>query len=58
VAGVVALMRSVNSRLTPAQVREVLMATARPVDFEGSRALRAMDAAAAVRQAAAMVAAQ
>ncbi len=52
-AGVVALMRSVNPKLTPAQCREILMATARPVTFEGARAPRSVDAAAAVKRAAA-----
>ena len=56
-AAIVALLRSANPRLTPAQIREILMSTARPYKFEGSRAPRAVDAAAAVRAAAEMAAA-
>ncbi len=50
-AAIVALMRSVNPRLTPAQCKQLLMSTARPVTFEGQQAARAVDAAAAVRRA-------
>ena len=50
-AGIVALMRSVNPRLTPAQCRQILMSTARPVTFEGQQGVRTVDAAAAVKKA-------
>jgi hypothetical protein len=53
-AGIVAIMRSANPSLTPAECKDILMATSRPIDFEGQRAPRAVDAAAAVRRAAAM----
>lgn len=50
-AAIVALMRSVNPGLTPSQIKEILMSTARPMVFEGKRAVRAVDAAAAVKLA-------
>jgi subtilisin family serine protease len=50
-AGIVALMRSVNPKLTPARCRQILMSTARPMTFEGQQAARVVDAAAAVRKA-------
>jgi hypothetical protein len=51
-AAIVALMRSVNGKLTPAQCKQILMSTARPRTFEGEQAIRVVDAAAAVRKAA------
>ncbi len=50
-AGIVALMRSVNPKLTPAQCRQILMSTSRPMTFEAQQAARVVDAAAAVRKA-------
>ena len=50
-AAIVALLRSVNPKLTPAQCKQILMTTARPVTFEGRQAARAVDAAAAVKRA-------
>jgi hypothetical protein len=49
-AGIVALMRSANPKLTPAECKEILMRTARPLEFEGQRAPRVVDAAAAVKE--------
>jgi subtilisin family serine protease len=50
-AAIVALMRSANPKLTPAQCKQILMSTARPMTFKGERAVRAVDAAAAVKRA-------
>lgn len=50
VGGVVALMRSLKPGLTPAQCQKILRETARPLDFEGEKPLRVLDAAAALEQ--------
>jgi hypothetical protein len=50
-AAIVALLRSVNPKLTPAQCRQILMSTSRPVTFEGQQAMRTVDAGAAVKKA-------
>jgi hypothetical protein len=50
-AAIVALMKSVNLKLTPEQCRQIVMSTARPMTFEGQQAPRVVDAAAAVRKA-------
>lgn len=50
-AAVVALMRSANPTLSPAQIKQILMSTARPVTFERATGARTIDAAAAVRKA-------
>jgi hypothetical protein len=50
-AGFVALMRSVNPKLTPAECKSILMTTARPMTFEGQAAPRVVDVAAAVARA-------
>jgi hypothetical protein len=50
-AGIVALMRSANRGLTPARCKEILMTTARPLVYEGEKAPRVVDAAAAVKAA-------
>jgi hypothetical protein len=50
VGGVVAMMKSLNPGLTPAQCQKILRETARPLDFEGEKPLRVLDAAAALEQ--------
>lgn len=50
-AGIVAMMLSVNSELTPAQCKKILRVTGRPMNFEGSHAPRVVDAGAAVLMA-------
>jgi len=50
-AGVVAMMLEVNPELGPAQCKEILMSTGRPMEFEGTTAPRVVDAAAAVEEA-------
>jgi hypothetical protein len=50
-AGIVALMRSASPGLTPARCKEILMTTARPLVYEGAKAPRVVDAAAAVKAA-------
>lgn len=50
-AGIVAMMLSANPSLTPRDCKEILMTTGRPIEFEGASAPRAVDAAAAVREA-------
>jgi subtilisin family serine protease len=58
VAGVVALLRSLKPDLTPEQCRQILMETAHPLEFEGRKAPRAMDAAAAVARVRLMIQSQ
>ncbi len=48
-AAFVALMRSARPGLPPADVKRILRETARPLTFEGKRAERAVDVAAALR---------
>jgi hypothetical protein len=48
-AAFVAMLKSVRPDLGPADVKRVLRETARPMTFEGSRAERAVDTAAALR---------
>jgi subtilisin family serine protease len=50
VGGVVALMKSLKPGLTPAQCRKILRETAKPMDFEGERPLRVLDALAALQE--------
>lgn len=48
-AGFVAMLKSVNPELTPAECKRILMGTSRELTFEGNVAPRAVDVAAAVR---------
>jgi len=48
-AAFVAMLKSVRPDLTPADIKRILMETARPLTFEGYEAPRAVDAAAALR---------
>lgn len=50
VGGVVALMKSLKSGLTPAQCQKILRETAHPIDFEGEKPPRVLDAAAALER--------
>jgi subtilisin family serine protease len=50
-AGVVALMLERNPDLTPAQCKQIMMSTARPLTFEGQTVPRVVDAHAAVVRA-------
>ena len=50
VGGVVALMKSLKPGLTPSQCRKILRETAHPLDFEGEKPPRVLDAAAALEQ--------
>lgn len=50
VGGVVAMMKSLNPGLTPAQCQKILRETARPIEFEGEKPPRVLDAAAALEQ--------
>jgi hypothetical protein len=45
------MMLSRNPELSPQECKEILMSTARPMEFEGVRAPRVVDAAAAVERA-------
>jgi hypothetical protein len=48
-AGFVALLKGVQPDLGPAEIKRILMETSRPLTFEGQRAPRTVDAAAALR---------
>jgi hypothetical protein len=48
-AGFVAMLKSVRPELSPAEIKQVLMETSRPLTFEGRQAPRVVDAAAALR---------
>lgn len=50
VGGVVAMMKSLDPELTPARCRKILRETARPLDFEGGKPMRVLDAAAAIER--------
>lgn len=50
VGGVVAMMKSLNPGLTPAQCQRILRETSRPMDFAGEKPPRVLDAAAALEQ--------
>jgi hypothetical protein len=54
-AGVVAMMRSVNPALTPAECKAILMQTARPMEYGGVQIPRVIDAPAAVKEAASRI---
>jgi hypothetical protein len=47
-AGIVALLRSVDSKISPAEVKEALMETSRPMEYRGRQAERVPDAFEAV----------
>ncbi len=48
-AGFVAILKEVDDTLTPAQYREILVETSRPVEYEGERAEHVVDIGEAVR---------
>lgn len=48
-AGFAAMLKSLDSDLTPSDVKRILMETSRPLIFEGQQAPRVVDAAAALR---------
>jgi hypothetical protein len=48
-AAVVAMLKSVRPELSPAEIKQILMETSRPLTFEGRSAPRVVDAAAALR---------